>query len=557
MAQQKGQVAAPYYTPPSIGSNQVTASTSGKGNRQPPRATIFAAQAMARLWQQASRTLKGQFILLASLSMLLALGLALFISLSFLRSADDLSTIAQGSILSIDAAQAMAQLIADIDAKTADYLATAGLTEQVPCSVVSAQNQTVDRGQQTVHDCDKLNIDAEILLANQQLFNVAHNVTYPGERTAVERITEGFEEYIGHQTVMLHEYDLATSKTEPNDEHLMRAYQAYMQASNVLHVKIERQPSGQNSTAVIQFSEQNVPSCQITKPIDSSVSSHVLPPSQWVLGSLEMNLDCLSSINKQHLDQAHDDTVGFLGITRWSLIVFCVIFCALLLFSIWRMTAITHRVINPSLTIALLTGVIFSIVIVSFFGKLDGRHGAYGQMVKDDYDSVYYATELNRYSTNANADESRWLIALTFQDQNAANLWAADWGTNTVYVHNLITRAHANRTWPEEDQPLADMDKQWSTYSHIDAQIRTTANNVAMPTHLLDAERLSTGTSNQAFESFTDAVNRLRMANYDHYNATLKEIQGTLQTLIPLSTLLFPFTGLLAVWGISRRLRDF
>jgi hypothetical protein len=78
-----------------------------------------------------------------------------------------------------------------------------------------------------------------------------------------------------------------------------------------------------------------------------------------------------------------------------------------------------------------------------------------------------------------------------------------------------------------------------------------------LPTHLLDAERLSTGTSNQAFESFTDAVNRLRMANYDHYNAILKEIQGTLQTLIPLSTLLFPFTGLLAVWGISRRLRDF
>ena len=72
----------------------------------------------------------GQFILLASVSMLLALGLALFISLSFLRSANDLNTIAQGSIPSVDAAQAMAQFIADIDAKSADYLGTAGLTEQ-------------------------------------------------------------------------------------------------------------------------------------------------------------------------------------------------------------------------------------------------------------------------------------------------------------------------------------------------------------------------------------------------------------------------------------------
>ena len=351
---------------------------------------------------------------------------------------------------------------------------------------MSAYDKTEDRGQQTVHDCDKLTIDSEILLANQQLFNAAHNVSYPGEHTAIERITEGFEEYIGHLTVMLHEYDLAASKTDPKDEHLMMAYEAYMQASNVLHVQIERLPPGPNPAAQIHFSEQDVSSCQITQPTNSSAGNQLLSPSQWVLGSLETNISCLSSINKQHLDQAYDDTVSFLGITLWGSIAFCVIFCALLVFCIWRMTAVTHRVINPGLTIALVIGIVFCIVVVSFFNNLGGRHGVYGQMVKDDYDSIYYAAELNRYSTDANADESRWLIALTFQAPNAANHWAADWGTNTEYVRNLIQRAHANRTWPEEDQPLADMDKNWNLYFSIDGQIRAAANDVAKPTHLPD-----------------------------------------------------------------------
>jgi hypothetical protein len=40
----------------------------------------------------------------------------------------------------------------------------------------------------------------------KELFNAARNVTYPGERTAVERITAGFEEYVGDISVMRHEY---------------------------------------------------------------------------------------------------------------------------------------------------------------------------------------------------------------------------------------------------------------------------------------------------------------------------------------------------------------
>src|SRR5437764_1361339 len=91
---------------------------------------------IAQLWQQVRGTLKGQFITLAIGIIVVALLQALLLTQVFNRAASDLDTISKGSIPSVDAAQAMAQYIQDIDAKAADYLATAALTDLQPCSIV-------------------------------------------------------------------------------------------------------------------------------------------------------------------------------------------------------------------------------------------------------------------------------------------------------------------------------------------------------------------------------------------------------------------------------------
>ncbi|MBV9231329.1 MAG: tetratricopeptide repeat protein, partial [Chloroflexi bacterium] len=287
------------------------------------------------------------------------------------------------------------------------------------------------------------------------------------------------------------------------------------------------------------------------------IGNQSVPPATWVNGSINDNIDCLSSINKTHLDAAYNDTVSFLSFTVLLTGALCLIFCIALVFTTWRMAAITHRVINIGLSLAVIISVILSFSVVGLFSDMSGRHGSFGQMVKDDYDSIYYAALLKRYGTNANADESRWLIAMEFGDQASASRWQADWQTNTQQVHTLMANAKANRTWPEEDQPLADMQSNWDQYFAIDGQIRAKANDLTNPKHISDAEALSTGLSNLTFDKFSGAVDGLAQANQGHYDSTYASTQGALALYVILSAVLFPLLGLSAVWGVSRRLKDF
>ncbi|GHO87566.1 tetratricopeptide repeat protein [Dictyobacter formicarum] len=504
-----------------------------------------------KLGRQAYQTLKGQFVLLAAGCMLVALILSLLIAQQFRRANDDLNTIVSGSIPSVNAAQAIAQYIGDIDAKSADYLATASLKETGPCSVVGTGNTTIDGGTLTVHDCDAKDINAELILMNQQIYLAAHNVTYSGEQTAIERIIAGAEEYSSNVAIMQHEFSLAKSMTDPQDEHLVRAYAAYQAAGDVLHSRIQRVPQ-HNANGTYALDESSLPNCRI--------GSRSLSPNEWVFAGIETNVDCLNAINKQHLDDAYSNVSGSLTGDVVLAILLCLAFCALLAFTTWRMARITHRIINMGLSLALVIGIVFSLTVVSNFLNFAGRHGAYGQIVQDDYDSIYYAAQLNRYATNANADESRWLVALTFHDQAGVARWQADWQTSTQQVQTLIDRAQANRTWPEEDQPLQDMHNWWAKYYGIDGSIRSTAqvtDGIASSTHLLQAEKLSTGDSNTAFGNFTTAVDHLRQANDGHYSATLQATQITLNVYSLFSLVLFISLGILAVWGVMYRLKDF
>ncbi|QBD79798.1 tetratricopeptide repeat protein [Ktedonosporobacter rubrisoli] len=496
-----------------------------------------------RIWTAASKTLKGQFIVLSFGGLFLALVLTASVVQAFQRANSDLDTINNGSIPSVNAAQTLAQYIEDIDAKSADYLATGALSDRQPCSIVGT-NSTAPM---TVHDCDNVNIEAEIQLANRELFNAAHNVTYPGERTAVERITRGFEEYIANIALMRYEYTRATTKGAVQDPHLQAAYKAYQDASALLHQKIGSPIlSGEDALAI---DESSLPTCVI--------NGHVLAGTAWARGSIEDNITCLNNINKSHLDAAYDDTLKFLDAGKLLAFFLCAIFCLYLLFTAGKMAFATHRIMNIGLSIAFLTGVILSIAVSSLFLNLSGRHGAFGQMVKDDYDSIYAAALLKRYGTAANGDESRWLIALEFGDKTGSEHWAQDWQANLQQVEHLMTQARANRTWPEEDQPLTDMQANWQRYVAIDGHMRNQAQDIADPQRIIHAEALSTGASNNTFDQFSQAVDRLSKANANHYTTTYASTQLTLLLYIMLSLLLFPLASLLALWGIWLRLKDF
>ena len=162
-----------------------------------------------------------------------------------------------------------------------------------------------------------------------------------------------------------------------------------------------------------------------------------------------------------------------------------------------------------------------------------------------------------RYATAANADESRWLIAEDFGDQAEINRWQQDWYTNRQRVNTLIQQAVKNKTWPEEVQPLAEMQSYWQTYTSIDPQIRSLATDTANPNHIHDAQVLSTGKSNGSFYGFTSAVDRLSQVNRNYYNKTYATTNTALTDFIPLSLVLFPLIGLLALWGTARRLKYF
>jgi hypothetical protein len=517
---------------------------SGIAQKQRSTSTTAApfANFITSLWQCMWHTLKGQFLLIAVFGLLLSIISAFTLSLLFQRAADDLNTIAYSSIPSVNSAQKFTQYIDDIDAKATDYLATGALKTPVACTIVGPNNQTTPTAQpQTIHDCDKLNIDAEIPLANHQLYLSANNVTFPGEETAVERITAGMEDYIALIRQSQYDYTLANGSNDPHNTHLQQAYIDYKQANQILsqHIQMGSQKN----------IETQVPTCHLT--------TGNLSPAQWTAAGISTNADCLSWINKSHVDAAYQDTLNFLGISIFIAIGLCTLFCALILFAVVRMAITTHCIINIGLSLSLLGGIIFSVSAISLLSSYAGDHGTFTHIVSDSYGSVYDAAILERTATNANADESRWLIAKEFNDPAAVTYWANDWQTNKDLVAHYIALAKQNQTYNEEKKPLSDMDSEWKAYTDIDTTIRTTANNTAQSDDILAAEKISTGPSNATFGNFTNAVITLSNVNNNYYQQFLNTMNGQLSILIQLSAIIYVVFGLLAVWGIAGRLKDF
>lgn len=501
------------------------------------------------------RPLRRQFLLKAGLVLLLSGVLTLAGTSSLNRATSDLATINDGSVLSIDAAQALTQYVEDIDAKSADFLATAGLIYKTSCFVAGSYSGLL----LSVHDCDEHTIDVETVLANQELYRATHNVTYAGEKTAIERISTGLESYLGYIRLMRADFALAAQKTDPNDPFLRQAYQAYLDAGTILHdhVKLTTVPGNQIPLAP----EPGLPAC--------TLNGTSLPAGEWTQGSLEVALDCLSFINHTHLEQAYADASAFLAGTTIGLLLLCVLFCGLLLFATLRMIYTTHRILNPGLVAACLISLLLSFTTLSLFSSLSGlgysagsgnqhlNDGAFQQLVNDDYASIYDIALLKRHASTANADKSRWLIALEFHDQTNIQHWQTDWQAQEQDVQALMNQAHADQTWNEELEPLARMDDTWKQYTAIDVDIRDATQSKSLANPLLAAEEASTWNSYWAFQSYTDALDSLSSVNRVHYAFTLGAVSDALSLSFKLNLIFFPLTGLLGAWGIWTRLKDF
>lgn len=500
------------------------------------------------------KTLKGQFFVLAFLLFVFSLGMMLVVWQQLQQTQDELNTIAVKSVPNVDAAQRLLQYVEDVDAKSADYIAAAALIDTHPCSIIGTT--TVEAQPLTYHDCDALNIDAELTLANKELYVATRNVTYPGERTALDRIAAGLDEYKSDVMVSRHEYELAGTNFAPTNVHLINAKNAYYAATTVVNVAITSLPVPDASDE----KSSDIPSCTVNVRTSSGIVQQTLSAQEWPKGSLEENVECLTSINKQHLEDAYNHAVETLGYTLLFLSILSVLFCLLLLYTLWRVTRLIHRRIHGALLLVTLASIIFSGLVVANFASLYGQQGAFKVMVENAYNGVYNSEIILQYATAANADESRWLIAVTFNDQDQIDRWQQDWYHNRDKTTSLIKQAQANRTWSEEDQPLADMQLHWTNYTNIDPQIRALATDMATPSlyqRILNAQALSLGKSNDNFFAFSDAVARLKQVNEGNLQGIYNRANGFLTGDILYCLVLFPCVGILASWSVLRRTEDF
>jgi hypothetical protein len=522
------------------------------------------------------RTLQGQFVMLAVILFLSSLGMMLVVSQQLQVTHDQLNTIAIKGVSSVDVAQRLLQYVQDVDARAADYLANATLTETHPCTIIGpdpAHNLTAQTPL-TYHDCDALNIDAELTLANKELDGAIRNVAYPGERTALNRIAAGLNEYRTHIMISRYEYEMAGTNFAPDNVHLINAKNAYYTAANVINVKISEQ-------SILDANDEkstDIPPCTLNVRTPKAIKVLTLSAQEWSKGSLEQNVACLTSIDKQHLDDAYNQAVEHLGLSLLILSITSILFWLLLIYTILRVTLLTHYVINFTLVLVTLASIIFSVLVIANFAGLYGQHGAFEIMVKDKYDSVYYSALIQEYGTAANADEARWLIAATFNDRDQIVRWQEDWEFNKATVISLILLVQENSarseqdkaltdmllvqensTRLEQDKALTDMQRHWKNYTDIDPQIRAKAGNIYLPLYerIKNAQTLRLDRSNNEFSAFSNAVDKLASVNRADLNSTYDKANGFLTNYVPVCFVLFSLVGILASGSVLRRTRDF
>jgi hypothetical protein len=492
-----------------------------------------------RMWRRLA-TLRGRFVLFTFIIIVLATITAATILLSSLRANADLHTINKPSV---DAAQAIVPYMENVDAQSANFLANTSSSDIQPCVITSIDQQTADQqlGNMSIHDCADRTIDADLQKINQQLYLAGHNVSFAGESTAIQQTETGLQEYVSDIDLMRNEYSLATNRTNPNDAHMRNAYRYSLAASNVLHQQITSLNPG------VKVTESGLPSCTLGK--------QTLSAQSWPNGGIEQNVGCLSGISKANLDAAYADTVKFVGISLGLVFGLCIYSCIFIVWATWSMAATTHRLLNIGLIVALLVAIALTSVVLSDFDAIYGYKGDFS-VIQNDYGSVYNAGILQQESADANTDQARWLLALQYNDPNA-NQWYNDWQNENALVRSSLQTIGKNS---DQSALYNSMQQAWNSNAsqgqQVASQVRNSDGSIntrAIPT----AENTFTNTVNGSFQSFLQATNHYSQSYSQQYTTVFDRTNALLNSLMTWCAAAFLVLGLVAAWGITRRLRDF
>jgi hypothetical protein len=496
-----------------------------------------------RLWRFFTM-LRGQFLSFIVALLFLAALTALIVAQSASRAYNDLGALGQESIPSVDAAQTIASTLEDANARAANYLLPSSLTASAPC-VLATTGLSI--GTLTTHECDSRDIDADLALVNSELYSASatHSTAYRGERTAIEQTQLGLEEYVADIDLMRYEFAQATNNTLPSDPHMQQAYNAYKAATSVLYQQVVPPSAGYTLDA------ESVPLNLLPVCI---LNGQTFSPQQWTGGGIEQNVGCLSFIGKTHLDQAYQDTVKFVGISLGLIFGSCIYSCILLFWATWSMSATTHRLINPGLTLALLIALVFTGIALSDFNVMYGQRGDFA-VIKNDYSLVYTVANVQRYSTAAQAAQERWLLALTFNNQPDAAIWQGEQAKDMQMATTLLRSIGQNVITPQADSLLLSMQRNWKTYQAASTQVDAAA-HAGDAAAIAAADHLDSGQAEPAFRQFRASVLQFSQNTRADYSKAFTDTQGMFQLLTTWCALAFLLAGLIGAVGIAVRLRE-
>lgn len=469
------------------------------------------------------RTLRGQFLLLGALIFGLCLVQAYLTATAFTRTQAALVTVTRQSVPSIEAAQAMAQLLEELDTQAALYLTTVEPSEPQPCVLIGGSTA---REPITLHECAALNLDAGILLFNRELYAAAHNVTYRGERSAVEQIARGFQEYVAHLSVMRYEYESAADPSDPTYPAIRNALTAYQAAREVLYEQSSWQMS-QHGVTLATPTESNVPAC-VWQGEGEALPSNALQPT----------LSCLITINQAPLNAAYADARNHLNAGWYGAVGIGLFLGLLLAVTTLRMITISRRLVNPGLTLALLGGLVLGFTTQNALSTL---YGSFDQMVQVSYRRSYEAATIKRQATTAHASQARWLLAQHADNPAEAADANAVWEREVEAVR-LALPTVINTDWLG-NQPLTELENRRQRWVEAATSLYTSAPEAS------NRDRL--------FVNFITDLDALHDAHHTEYQAYERSMAYTLAQYRLYSMLFFPLVGLLALWGIALRLRDF
>jgi len=474
------------------------------------------------LLSKSTRTMRGRSDLYGLFVILLAFFLTWFLASQVGRANADVIEIAYNSIPSVDAAQVMMMDLQVYDATQADWLSAAALADVHPCTLPPDYSHSV--GMLSYHDCDSLKLPILQSLIYAQVRHAIQNITFAGEATALEHTQVGLTQYFQASYAMQQNYTSAVKAGLGVVHHqfLVQAYIDYTDSEYVLKHRIALTPYD------FPEKEETLPVCHVPG------TNTTLSAAAWTQGSLQTSISCLEGINYDFLQAGYSDTISFLSQSSLLTAGLSLGFVFILLVGFARVVGMSKR---PSVySLLLVAGLLFAGIGCysgySTLSYLEGQHGAFHRLVIDDRVSIDALARAAYTSTDANADESRFLIAANYNDTAAMQEWGDDFKQNRKQVEYENSVEGGNITYhPLEDQYYAGMVKYWNLYTTIDGQIRhaIAISNPNDPHRVLPAQTISLGISNDAFAKYQYYVQADWNLNHDDYVRTLGTIQSVLQ----------------------------